>query len=190
MVPRKKTTAKIKDSLIKLLETAPLDDITVTALCDAADISRATFYYHYDSVPDVFAELENQMESEFNQSLIRAAFRGDGTPEKSFYVTFFEFVSRNAAICRIILNSPHSGNSSFLTRAIESGRNKVTGMMIKLYPDCPTSKIEFYYIFVSHGFLGLLEYWLNSGMRESIDEIAEVGERISNAGVSYLEKDD
>ncbi|MDE7464653.1 MAG: TetR/AcrR family transcriptional regulator [Clostridiales bacterium] len=185
---KKKTTDKIKDSLVALLEGSPLDDITVTALCEKAGINRATFYYHYDSVNAVFDEIENQIEDEFNRFLTRTAINDDSAPEKSFYVMFFEFVARNATICKMILNSPHSGNSSFLTRAMEGGRYKVTEMMSKLYPDCPKSKIDFYYIFVSHGFRGLLEYWLNSGMREPIDSIAEVGERVSYMGAKYLEE--
>lgn len=185
---KKKTTNKIKDALISMLEKMPLDDITVTALCETANINRATFYYHYDSVNAVFVELENQIEDEFNRFLAHSSLQaGGGATEKSFYVTFFEFVARNAAICKMILNSPHSGNNSFLTRAMEGGRHKVTDMMSALYPDCPKAKIDFYYIFVSHGFMGLLEYWLNSGMRETVDKIADVGERVSSMGAKYLE---
>lgn len=184
---KKKTTDKIKDALVQLLEKAPLDDITVTELCGTAKINRATFYYHYDSVNAVFVEVENAIEDEFNRFLAHSSLQSDGETEKSFYVTFFEFVARNAAICKMILNSPHSGNSSFLTRAMEGGRHKVTDMMSALYPDCPKSKIDFYYIFVSHGFMGLLEYWLNSGMREPVDKIADVGERVSSMGAKFLE---
>ncbi len=184
---RKKTPDKIKDALVYMLEKTPLDDITVTALCETAKINRATFYYHYDSVSAVFVEVERQIEDEFNRFLAHSSLQVGGEPQKSFYVTFFEFVARNAAICKMILNSPHSGNSSFLTRAMEGGRHKVTDMMSSLYPDCPKSKIDFYYIFVSHGFMGLLEYWLNSGMREPVDKIADVGERVSTMGAKYLE---
>ncbi|MCH5162761.1 MAG: TetR/AcrR family transcriptional regulator [Clostridiales bacterium] len=185
--PKNKTTNKIKDGLIALLETAPLEDITVTALCETAGINRATFYYHYDSVSAVFDELESKLEDEFNRFLTRTAIAGDSSPEKSFYVMFFEFVARNATLCKMILNSPHPGNNSFLTRAMESGRYKVTDMMTALYPNCTKTKIDFYYMFVSHGFLGLLEYWLNSGMKEPVDSMAEVGERVAFMGAKYLE---
>lgn len=136
----------------------------------------------------MFSKLEKRIESEFGVFLSSSAFKDDSTPESAFYVMFFEFVARNASLCRIILNSPHTGNSSFLTRAMESGRYKVTGMMTRRYPDCPASKIDFYYVFVSHGFLGLLEYWLNSGMRESIEDIARIGEQVSFMGIKFLEK--
>ncbi len=58
--------------------------------------------------------------------------------------------------------------------------------MSKLFPACPTSKIDYYYVFVSNGFMGLLQYWLNNGMRESTREIAEIGEKIAYGGVAYL----
>lgn len=185
--PKKKTTDKVKSTLIKMLEKSPLEDITVTSLCLAAKINRATFYYHYDSVTAVFNELEAQIEQEFNQSITRAALASDGTPEKSFYVMFFEFVARNASVCRMIINSPHGSNNSFLTRALESGRYKATGMMTQLYPACSAHQIDIYYIFVSNGFMGLLAYWLNNGMHESVEEIAGMGERLAGLASKFLE---
>lgn len=181
-----KTPDKIRATVVKMLETTPLDDITVTALCSEAHINRATFYYHFDSVQAVLAEVEDEMEREFQQFISRATVSKDGVPEKSFYVTFFDFVARNAPICRMIINSPHKSTDSFLARAMDAGRTKVISVMTKLYPDCPTSKIEYYYIFVSHGFLGLMTYWINSGMRESVSEIAEIGESVSYSGIKYL----
>lgn len=184
--PKKRTTTKIRDTLVELLGEMPIDDITVTALCNRAKINRATFYYHYDCVQDVFKEIESQMETEFGKFLEKSTVTDDGMPEKSFYVTFFDFVAHNAGICRMILSSPHKNNETFLARAMAAGRSKVISVMTKLYPNCPTARIEYYYIFVSHGFLGLLAYWLNTGMRESVEEIAEIGENVSNSGIKYL----
>lgn len=180
----KKTKEKIKNGLTELLGETDMDKITATALCEHAGINRATFYYHYNSVADVFAEIEKDIENEFIQWLAHASMNVEGAPEKSFYVKFFEFVYRNANVCRLLLRSNYQ--SDFLQRALEVGRIKVIATMAKLHPDCPSSKIDYYYIFVSHGFLGLLEYWLSSGMRESVNEIAEIGERVSYLGIEYL----
>lgn len=182
---KQKTTDRIKQSLTRLLETTPIDRITATELCAAADVNRATFYYHYNSVRDVLTEIETQVETEFRHFLSQATVNSDGAPEKSFYVMFFEFVARNVGICRMLLGAQRQ--SEFLTRAMEAGRSKVVSVMSKLYPDCPASKINYYYIFVSNGFLGLLEYWLNSGMTESVNDIAEIGEQVSYMGVKYLQ---
>ena len=182
---KKTTTDKIKHALTEMLDTMPIDDISATALCTHAGINRATFYYHYNSVQDVVEEIEKQVEREFVQWLSQATVTDDASPANSFYVTFFDIVARNVNVCRMLLKNRHN-RSDFLARALEAGRIKVVSVMSTLYPNCPASKINFYYMFVSNGFLGLLEYWLNSGMRESITEIAAIGEAVSYKGIEFL----
>ena len=183
--PKLKTTAKIRNTFIKMLSTTAVNDITVTDLCKGANVNRATFSYHYDSVTAVYAEIEKNLETEFSRFLAQSLITDDGSPEKSFYVTFFEFVARNADMCRLIVNSPRT-SSTFLTKALDAGREKVMAVMTTLFPDCPTEKIEYYYLFVSQGFVGLMSYWLNSGMKESPEEIAAIGESVSQRGINYL----
>ena len=40
----------LKNALIVLLKDKELADISVTELCNAADIERSTFYAHYEDV--------------------------------------------------------------------------------------------------------------------------------------------
>lgn len=47
----------IKDSLLALLNHSSYEKITVTALCKQSEITRATFYLHYDNIDDVLNEL-------------------------------------------------------------------------------------------------------------------------------------
>ncbi|MCH5158751.1 MAG: TetR/AcrR family transcriptional regulator [Clostridiales bacterium] len=185
--PKKRTTAKIRATLVNMLGNKDIDKVTVTDLCTSAGINRATFYYHYDSVRDVFHEVERLTEEEFNEFLNQTALNDDGVPDKNFYTTFFEFIARNANICKMILNSPHKTDDSFMARAMEAGCNKAMNVIKNLLPSCPVSKIKYYYLFVSHGFLGLMTYWLNTGMKETPEEIALIGEKVSNSGAKFLE---
>jgi len=43
----------IKDTLRKLIETLPLDEITVQKICKESGVKRQTFYYHYTDIYDV-----------------------------------------------------------------------------------------------------------------------------------------
>ncbi|MCH5351466.1 MAG: TetR/AcrR family transcriptional regulator [Clostridiales bacterium] len=185
--PKKRTTAKIRTTLVKMLGTKDIDKVTVTDLCASAGINRATFYYHYDSVRDVFVDVEKLIEDEFNEFLDTAGMDDDGLPNRNFYIMFFEFIARNANICKMILNSPHKTDDSFMARGMEAGCNKTVAVITKLYPNCPMSKINYYYLFVSHGFLGLMHYWLNSGMKETPEELAAIGEQVSYTGAKFLE---
>lgn len=47
----------IKDALLKLMEKKQFDQITIAALCRQAEITRATFYIHYDNLTVVLNEL-------------------------------------------------------------------------------------------------------------------------------------
>lgn len=49
----------IGDALLELLEEKPLEKITVTDIANRADVSRGTFYLHYESVSDVISELQD-----------------------------------------------------------------------------------------------------------------------------------
>ena len=182
---KSKTTDKIKQCLTDMLQSRPIEDITATELCECAGVNRATFYYHYDSVQDVLAEIESKLESEFVQWMSQYNMDSNRLPDKSFYVTFFEFVARNEGVCRMLLNTQRPSDE-FMARVIEAGRTKVVSIMSKFFPQCPAAKIDYYYIFVANGFLGLLVYWLNSGMKENVNDMAEISERISTMGVAYL----
>lgn len=47
----------IKDALLELLQNTPYEKITVTALCKQSEITRATFYLHYNNIDNVLDEL-------------------------------------------------------------------------------------------------------------------------------------
>ena len=73
-----KTKKYLKDTLIELLDEMPFEKITVTMLCQKADISRITFYSHYDDkydlVEDIFQDMiatgtgyYDELENRFNK---------------------------------------------------------------------------------------------------------------------------
>lgn len=57
----KKTKKNLKETLITLMADAPFEEITITKLCEKADISRITFYTHYSDkyalIDDIFQDM-------------------------------------------------------------------------------------------------------------------------------------
>ncbi len=51
------TEAKLKYALKGMMETTPLEDINVTALCKKCGCHRQTFYYHYQDIYDLIAAI-------------------------------------------------------------------------------------------------------------------------------------
>lgn len=52
--------AKIAETLYELLKHKPLDKITVKELVDTCNISRQSFYYHFQDIMDVVEWCQNQ----------------------------------------------------------------------------------------------------------------------------------
>lgn len=51
------TRSAIKAALAKLLDARPLSQITVKDIVDLCGINRNTFYYHYQGIPELIAEM-------------------------------------------------------------------------------------------------------------------------------------
>lgn len=55
------TKRLMKDALLELLEVKPLEKITVTDVCAAADVNRSSFYAHYQDIHALLRELEDEV---------------------------------------------------------------------------------------------------------------------------------
>jgi len=48
----------IEDTVLELLETKPVTAISVTEVCQRADVNRTTFYRHYTDIPQCLESIE------------------------------------------------------------------------------------------------------------------------------------
>lgn len=161
------TRRLIKDALLELLEQKELANISVTAICEAADVHRSTFYKHYTDPADLLRDIEQDyldqiptpsgdMESWDEEQLL------DRT------TAFFDHVKQNERAYRILLGE--STSSNFTARLIDLlctryvGPNKGNGDMIPYYT----------YLYIACGTAGMLREWVISGFPISSREIAEM----------------
>ena len=63
------TKKLLQEGLLRLLETKPLDKISVTELCKESGINRATFYNHYNSPQELLTDLEKRMTRELKATI-------------------------------------------------------------------------------------------------------------------------
>lgn len=54
----RRTRQAIKESLISLMETKPLSEVTVKEVMERADVNRATFYAHFSNLEDLERSIE------------------------------------------------------------------------------------------------------------------------------------
>ena len=59
------TATKMDLALISLLKKKPFDYITVSEICEMANVNRSTFYLHYETVGDLLDETARYLLNDF-----------------------------------------------------------------------------------------------------------------------------
>ena len=50
----------MKDALLELLDKMPLNKVSVTDICNTADVNRSTFYAYYNDIEALLSEIETE----------------------------------------------------------------------------------------------------------------------------------
>lgn len=65
-----KTKQILKKALLRLLGTTPLEKMKIAELCREANISRGTFYLHYETIEDLFEEYYAEIMDDMRKSYL------------------------------------------------------------------------------------------------------------------------
>lgn len=96
-----RTRQIILDAYMDIAEREGMSKVTVTKICEAADISRPTFYNHYDSpealLNEAFQELYRRIDSEAVQRIIYE-------PDDQFICEYAGYYKRFSPMLKKLLN--------------------------------------------------------------------------------------
>jgi len=88
----RKTKSSIKSTLIELLRSKPINSISVTELTSKADISRKTFYLHYNSIFEAKEDIDNDLIIRLNDIISSISSKTQQLNENDIY-SFFKQVN-------------------------------------------------------------------------------------------------
>ena len=176
----KYTQKIIIDTFINLLEKKELNHITVSEICQIADINRATFYRYYLDIYDLL----NKIETKFLQELKDAINKED---TKRYTITTFskqllEVFLKNKDLVRVLFNSKN--NAKFLNEILEIAYYHCKTIWQYESPSINDEDIEYATIFIFNGALGIINYWIQNDFDKVIDELTLLIEDISYNGIS------
>lgn len=164
------TKRLLREGLLRLLETKPIDKITVTELCKESGINRATFYRHYELPRDVLYEIE----SELIQGIGERMPTGDSAESveqavENVLCYFYERADLLKVLyqCKTGDNFNHALNE-FYTILMEK---KGTMRVIRDLDDESTKLLS---NFIVGGVTFLLQQWLQEEIDKTPKEIAQL----------------
>lgn len=170
---RVKLTKKIlKESLIEIMHTKSINDISIKKVCETADINRSTFYHHYQSPQELYDDIINDIAADIN-SILEKNIKNEATQAQTV-AEMLTYVEENRELFLVILSE--KGNISIGERL-----NRIVSGFIDT--DNGTELSKYCAQFISAGVANILWIWLNTENRLPPKEIAELITTIITHGV-------
>lgn len=178
----RKTKKLIRDALTELMRKKSVKDITVRELSDLADINRGTFYTHYKDVFDLLEQIEQEMFEEFNATISRYSAHDILVNPHMILMQIFTFLEKNAEICISLIGK--NGDIAFVDRLRELVKYKFLHEWLGDNYIGPNK--EYFCSFIISGFVGMIQYWLETGIKESTEEMTKMSTNMLEYYENYL----
>lgn len=181
----RKTRKLLRQCLAALLKEKRIQDITVREISDMADINRGTFYLHYKDVFDLMDQIESELLEEL-EDVLNHYQAGDLLSKPSgIFSEVYSLVRDNADMVSILIGD--NGDLNFVNRLNAIVREKCLKDWVEF--TCPRDSVSFdaYFSFIVSGHIGIVQYWLNSGMQETPEQLARMTEQIMLKGIRIFD---
>jgi|GEM_PF-3528544 len=175
------TQSLIRDTLFDLMESTPIDKITVRRLCEEAGINRSTFYSHYKDVWDVVEQITKKYYAEVSVAIAETL-----TPEAS-----------NSSLLKL---SSLVFGTEYGIKILRHPEIFIFGEQHELidqsyidYMQCHTTlskkEVKYLYAFITYGLMGMAKQMLlHKDFHEMIDIMDDVYRSLISEGLKQYTK--
>lgn len=148
----------IRLALFECLKEKDINKITISSLCEKADINRSTFYKYYGSQYDVIKEMEQEVIQLINEQL-------NDQPKETSFIQLLQFLKSNKETIKIFFECNVDNEFPKQVLALDSINNQLE----QVSQNDPY--IKNYILF---GSLATIQQWIDAGCIESCEEIANI----------------
>ena len=149
-MPNDYTKTAIKAAFIRLLNERPLNKISVKSIVDICNISRNTFYYHYQDIPSLLEEIIIEAANTLTQQ------HDTALSMETCIESAYEFAKNNRRAVYHIYNS--------------IDRNAYEDFLMRMCAHTARLVVDALIYFAKCQFFGLCMDWTKSGMNDNIVE--------------------
>ncbi|MDE6412133.1 MAG: TetR family transcriptional regulator C-terminal domain-containing protein [Clostridia bacterium] len=145
----------------------PLNKVSVTDVCTAADVNRSTFYAYYNDIDELLSEIETEALEQIPVNIVPEEIDYEGNFLNKLEI-FFNYIQSNEKIYRILMFQ--SGERDF--------NNKLVSFILDHYKNSSivNDKLLAKYgcIYCISGVIGLVKEWIQGGFPISHKQFAKL----------------
>ncbi len=173
------TKRRLREGLLQLMESKPINEVSVKELTELVDVNRGTFYFHYQDIYDLLRDMEQEFFDQFDRTLSEntPVLDAEGVPvigtEGTPYLhAVFSFLDERRSFCRIML-SPR-GDMQFVELVKKRVDSQCRYYWQLLAPGADELRRGMYNAFLINGCIGLIQEWVNDRRDLTAESISEL----------------
>lgn len=161
MNPQEKNTfvkQQITKALVGLMKKKKITDISISEICDKAQVGRASFYRNYDSKEEVIEKYTEYMIRSWAENI-------EMDPNANiynFFASLFDHFQKNSSFYKILYKQ---NLSPMILGAIRKRLNVNPGT---------DPAVLYNSAFTAYGIFGWIDIWFSNGMKETPEELNRI----------------
>lgn len=163
-----KTKSALKSALLSLLKEQPLHKISISKLCNTANVDRNTFYCHYGIPEDILKEIlddhERTILNEINETAPNYNY-------KEMLLRICDYMYRTKELS-VLLFANLSG-FSYLQHITDASNKHILNIFQKNNVNLNFEKLQTINRYATGGTTLLIQDWVLGGMKEPPEQIAD-----------------
>jgi AcrR family transcriptional regulator len=168
----------IANSLIDLLEAHSFSEITITQICQKAQLVRKTFYRNFETKEDVLHYILDQLFESF-----RSQFDIKTMETLDIFTHYYEYWSE----AKQLLTYLHRDDLFYLlTKKYIEYTDSVHMYLLSDHEETQTGLEPYVIHFIAGGMVAILERWLEHDFNESIDNLTQLTKTLLLSANDYL----
>lgn len=148
-------------------------DISIKDITERADLNRGTFYLHYSDTYSLLKAMENDVLKDFQEMIDNYLQTGPKTSLTPILIPVIHYIVENEEICANLFENNFS--SDFIKEFKNLIHKNGSEIVERLFPACKSGSSDYFFEFITYGLIGIIQEWLNKGMPQPPEEIAEIG---------------
>lgn len=172
----------LQDALIQLLREKPLAKIQIAEIVDVADVSRPTFYYHFETKEQLLISYADEIIEQAFEAVFGDIEDGESIDLYQFLLAFFEQWLRHKEVIKWVLQID---NRDYLYAHILTHLTKMIQENEKAFPRANRlpQDDKFALNYLAGGMFMLIKTWVDNGTQQSPREMAELAHMLMINGV-------
>ena len=156
----KRTKKAFENSLTELSKQYPFNKITVKMICDNSELSRNAFYFHYKDINDLLRSIEDDVIEEI-VALLEQMDKID-FPENVYasVESLINIFDERRDTVLMLFDKNYS--VSFTTKVSRVYSDFNFKYFCRYHTSDKKVKYDFFYMFLSSGFYGIIRHWLEN----------------------------